>query len=86
MFEDTLWIYTSIAGAILGAAALFYIKDTRIGLWGYGRFDALLDHLVNKFGWTWLKQDPDAWKKVHPRIAAKLDELEARLENLEGKV
>ena len=28
MFEDKLWIYTSIAGAMLGAAFLAYIKDT----------------------------------------------------------
>jgi hypothetical protein len=86
MFEDTLWIYTSIAGAILGAAALFYIKDTRLGLWGYAKFDAVLDHLIEKFGWTWLKQDPNAWMKVNPQIAQRLKELEARLIDLEGKV
>jgi hypothetical protein len=83
MFEDTLWIYTSIAGAMLGAAALFYIKDTRIGLWGYGLFDSALDYLRDKYGWTWLNQDPDAWKKVNPKIAAKIEQLEARIEELE---
>jgi hypothetical protein len=86
MFDDTLWIYTSIAGAMLGAAFLFYIKDTRIGLWAYGRFDAVIDYFRDKYGWTWLNQDEDAWKKVNPKIAAKISELEARLENLEGKV
>ena len=81
-----LWIYTSIVGAMLGAAFLFYIKDTRIGLWAYGRFDAVIDYFRDKYGWTWLNQDEDAWKKVNPKIAAKISELEARLENLEGKV
>ena len=30
---DTLWIYTSILGALAGAAFLAYFKDTRAGLW-----------------------------------------------------
>jgi hypothetical protein len=86
MFEDTLWIYTSIAGAILGAAFLMYIKDTRVGLWGYGKIDDTVDYFRDKYGWTWLNQDADAWKKVHPKIANKLQELETRLEDLEDKV
>jgi len=36
-------------------------------------------------GWTWLNQDPEAWKKVNPKIAAKIGELEKRLEVLEEK-
>jgi len=48
-----LWIYTSIAGSLLGAACLFYIKDTRIGLWGYSQFDKMVDKLRDRFGWTW---------------------------------
>jgi hypothetical protein len=86
MFENTLWIYTSIAGAMLGAAILFYVRDTRVGLWGYSQFDKVADKLRDRFGWTWLDQDPDAWKKVNPKIAAKIGELEERLIDLEGKV
>jgi hypothetical protein len=85
MFEDTLWIYTSIAGAMLGAALLFYIKDTRAGLWGYTQFDKIVDYCRDYLGWTWLNQDPDAWKKVNPKIAIKIGELEKRLEVLEEK-
>jgi hypothetical protein len=84
MFEDTLWIYTSIAGALLGAAFLFYIKDTRVGLWAYSQFDKTVDYCRDYLGWTWLNQDPDAWKKVNPKIAAKIGELESRIENLEN--
>ena len=86
MFENTLWIYTSIAGALLGAAFLAYIKDTRVGLWAYGKVDATVDYFRDKYGWTWLNQDEDAWKKVNPKIAAKIQELEDRLNNLEEKV
>ena len=86
MFENTLWIYTSIAGAMLGAACLFYIKDTRVGLWGYGKIDSTVDYFRDKYGWTWLNQDEDAWKKVNPKIAAKIEQLEERLIDLEGKV
>ncbi len=85
MFEDTLWIYTSIAGAMLGAAFLFYIKDTSVGLWGYSQFDKIVDYCRDYLGWTWLNQDPEAWKKVNPKIAAKIGELEKRLEVLEEK-
>ena len=85
MFEDTLWIYTSIAGAMLGAASLFYFKDTRIGLWAYAKFDSVLDYFRDKYGWTWLNQDPDAWKKVNPQISRKLQELEVRVADLEEK-
>ena len=85
MLSDRLWIYTSIAGSLLGAACLFYIKDTRIGLWGYTKFDQIVDWLRDRYGWTWLNQDPEAWRKVNPKIAGKIDELEARISKLEGK-
>ena len=86
MFEDTLWIYTSIAGALLGAVALAYIRDTRIGLWGYGKIDQFIDYLRDRYGWTWLNQDEDAWKKVNPKIAAKIEQLDEHLKNIEEKL
>jgi hypothetical protein len=79
---EYLWIYTSIAGALLGAACLAYVRDTRIGLWGYSKFDQACDYLRDKYGWTWLDQDPEAWKKVNPKIAAKIQELENRINDL----
>ena len=80
---DYLWIYTSIAGSLIGAAVLFYIKDTTLGLWGYSKFDQTCDWLRDRYGWSWLNQDPEAWKKVHPKISAKIIELEARIVELE---
>ena len=45
MADDRLWIYTGIAGALLGAAFLAYFKDTIMGLWMYSKFDSFLDFL-----------------------------------------
>ena len=41
--------------------------------------------LVNRWGWTWLQNDPEAWRKKYPRITSKIDELEARIKKLEQK-
>jgi hypothetical protein len=62
-----------------------YIKDTRIALWVYGKWDTFLDTIINRFGWTWFVQDPIAWKKVNPNIARKIDELDQRITKLEKK-
>ena len=43
----------------------------------------LLEHLAVRWGWTWLQNDPEAWRKKYPRITGKIDELEARLAKLE---
>jgi len=83
MAGDRLWIYTGIAGSIFGALFLAYMKDTRIGLWVYSKWDKSIDFLRDRYGWTWLNQDPDAWKKVNPGIAKKIDELETRIKKLE---
>ena len=83
MFSDTLWIWTAIGGSIIGAVALAYLKDTRVGIWFYGKVDYYLDMLVERYGWTWLEQPEDAWRKKYPKITKKIDELEKRLEELE---
>jgi len=85
MASDRLWIYTAIAGSLLGAAFLFWFKDTRIATWAVAKFDYTLEYLVNRWGWTWLQNDPEAWRKKYPRITSKIDELEARIQQLEKK-
>lgn len=84
MFGDTLWIYTSIAGSLLGAAFLMWFRDTRAGLYLYSQFDRTLDYLVNRWGWTWLQEPVDIWRKRYPRITKKIDELEERIKKLEN--
>lgn len=83
MATDRLWIYTAIMGSIFGALFIAYMRDTRIALWVYGKWDYLLDSIRDKLGWTWLNQDLDAWKKVNPNIARKIDELETRIRVIE---
>ena len=84
MFGDTLWIYTAIAGALLGAAFLAWFKETNMGLWAYTKFDGFLDHLAIRWGWTWLQEPVDAWRKKYPKITIKIDTIEERLERLES--
>ena len=85
MATDRLWIYTAIGGSVLGAIFVTYISTTRIGLWGYAKVDNTIDFLVARWGWTWLEQPEDAWRKKYPKITAKIDDLEGRLQKLEGK-
>jgi|TARA_B110000305_G_C19041003_1_gene448188 hypothetical protein len=85
MASDRLWIYTAIGGSVLGAIFVAYISTTRIGLWGYAKIDNAIDFLVARYGWTWLEQPTDAWRKKYPHVTKKIDELEARLAKLEGK-
>ena len=84
LFDDTLWIYTAIAGSLLGAAFLFWFKDTRMAQWGVAKFDSFLEMLALRWGWTWLYTDPDVWRKKYPKITMKIDAIEERLEALEG--
>lgn len=83
LFSDTLWIYTGIGGSLAGAAFLAYFKDTRAGLRCYAKLDQFLDFLVARYGWAWLEQPTDAWRKKYPHVTKKIDELEARINQLE---
>lgn len=85
LLDDTLWIYTAILGSLFGAAFLAYFKDTNMGIWCYGKFDELLDFLVERWGWTWFEQPTNAWRKKYPYVTKKIDELEDRIQKLEGK-
>jgi hypothetical protein len=86
LFDDTLWIYTSILGAVAGAAFLAYFKETKLGLWAYAKLDQGLDYLVAKFGWTWLEQPEDAWRKKYPKITHKIDQMEQKIKELENEL
>ena len=75
MASDRLWIYTGIAGSLFGAAFLFWFKDTRMALWAVSKFDNMLEYFVDKWGWKWLQEPTDLWRKRYPRITKKIDEL-----------
>lgn len=85
LFDDTLWIYTAIAGSVLGAAFLAYFKETRAGLWSYAQLDRFLDFLIKRYGLVWLEQPEDAWRKKYPKITKKIDDIEERLKKLEDE-
>ena len=85
LFDDTLWIYTSIIGALAGAAFLAYFKETHAGIYCYAKLDQFLDYLIDRWGWTWLQQPEDAWRKKYPKITKKIDEIERRLDALGKK-
>ena len=85
MATDRLWIYTALVGSLFGLAFSTYFKSRRIGLWLYAKFDLTIDFLVDRYGWTWLQQPEDAWRKKYPHVTKKIDELDARLNKLEGK-
>ena len=80
---DRLWIYTGIAGSLFGALFLFWVKDTYIAFWIYTKWDETLNFLVDRWGWTWFKKDPDVWRKKYPHITKKLDEIDERISRLE---
>ena len=83
MASDRLWIYTGIVGSLFGAAFLYWFKDTKMAIWAVAKFDRILEQLAIRWGWTWLQNDPNAWRFKYPRITAKIDEIEARLAKLE---
>ena len=83
MASDRLWIYTALIGSLFGLAFSTYFKSTRLGLWLYAKFDLIIDYLVERWGWTWLQQPEDAWRKKYPHVTKKIDELEARIKRLE---
>jgi len=85
LLNDTLWIYTSILGALFGAAFLAYFKNTRAGIWCYAKLDLTLDFLIERWGWTWFQEPPDVWRKKYPKITKKIDELEERINELAKK-
>ena len=83
LFDDTLWIYTAIIGSVIGAVFVAYMRTTRIGIALYSKVDSILDVLIDRYGFKFLKQDENAWRKKYPRIRNKIDELETRIERLE---
>ena len=85
MFGDTLWIYTAIGGSLIGAAFLAWFRNTHAALYLMSRVDAFLDYLVDRFGWDWLQDDPNAWRKRYPKVTKKIDDLEMRIKKLEKK-
>ena len=76
------WLISSIAGAILGNAADSWFADTKLGIWLYKKVDDVATWASNKLGLKVLK-DENNWRVKYPNVAKKLEELEARISNIE---
>ena len=76
------WLISSIAGAILGNAADSWFADTKLGIWLYKKVDDVATWASNKLGLKFLK-DENNWRVKYPNVAKKLEELEARISNIE---
>ena len=85
MAGDRLWIYTAIGGSIIGLAFSTWFSTTKMALWMYAKFDNVMDFLVQRWGWTWIEQPEDAWRKKYPKITQKIDDMERRLNAVEAK-
>ena len=79
MATDRLWIYTALVGSIFGALFVAYLRGTKISAWAFSKWSALLTFFVERWGWTWFQQDPNAWKKLHPELTKRIEDLEKRL-------
>ena len=84
--DDRLWIYTGIVALLRTRISGSYFKDTRMGLWMYSKFDSMLDFLVERWGWTWFKQDENVFRKRYPKIVKKIDKLEQEIRNIKRRI
>jgi hypothetical protein len=78
------FIISSIAGSILGSAADSWFADTRMGRWFYKKTDEIATWATNKLNIKILK-DENNWKTKYPNVSKKIDELEARIKEMEDR-
>ena len=78
------WLISSIAGRILGSAADSWFADTKLGRWVYQKVDDVASWASKKLGLKVL-QDENNWRKKYPNVSKKIDDLEARIKQLEGE-
>ena len=77
------WLISSIAGSILGSAADTWFADTKLGRWFYKKVDDVASWASKKLGLKVLQYENN-WRKKYPNVSTKLDDLEARIKQLEG--
>ena len=76
------WIISSIASSIIGMAAESWFADTKLGVWFYKKVDNVSTWASKKLGLKIL-QDEQNWKAKYPNVVAKIEKLEARINELE---
>ena len=78
-----IWVVSNIAGSLLGAASAAWVKDTKLGVWGYSKFEDIADWAQERYGIDILDKEDIAWRTQYPNIAKKIDGLEKRLHRME---
>ena len=77
-----LFLISSIAGSILGNATDSWFAETKMGKWFYRKIDDVASWTSKKLGLKILK-DEASWQTKYPNVALKIEELEARIKQLE---
>jgi len=80
-----LWAAIAIASALLGTASATYIKNTKLGRWLYGKFETIANHIKDRWGIDMLDQAEAEWQIRYPKLIQKINQLESRIQELEGK-
>ena len=81
-----MWVFliSSIASSVVGSAANSWFADTKLGKWFYQKVDNVASWASRKLGLKILA-DEITWKTKYPNVALKIDNLEARIKQLEEK-
>jgi hypothetical protein len=81
-----LWLVSSIAGSLLGAASTKWFKDTKAGVWCYNKFEQIANWAKDRYGIDVLDKEDIAWRTKYPSVAKQIDGLNAELDALTKKV
>ena len=80
-----MWFFliSSIASSIIGSAADTWFADTKLGRGFYKKVDDVASWASKKLGLKILQNETN-WRNKYPNVAKKIDDLEARIKQLEG--
>ena len=80
-----IWLVSSIAGSLLGAATTEWFKDTTAGKWCFDKYLDIAYWANERYGFDILDKEEISWKIKNPNINQKIITLEQRIAELEKK-
>tara|TARA_B110000240_G_C13213415_1_gene331458 strand:+ start:28 stop:288 length:261 start_codon:yes stop_codon:yes gene_type:complete len=80
-----IWLVSSIAGSLLGAATTEWFKDTKAGKWCFDKYLDIAYWANERYGFDILDKEEISWKIKYPNINQKIITLEQRIAELEKK-
>jgi len=80
-----LWMVSSIAGSLLGAATTEWFKDTKAGKWCFDKYLDIAYWANEKYGLDILDKEEISWRKKYPGVNKQIMKLESRILELERK-